>query len=310
MSGHDVRVLQDFLTRAGFPTTVDGQFGPGTEGTVKAFERAHQMQVDGVASLEFDRKLREVLASGARTVPPRSTWRRRASTADRGSQHLGQRALREGMSGHDVRVLQDYLTRVGYPTTIDGQFGPGTAQNVRDFERDHDFQADGVVSSALAAALRKAVASGDPPSSSTSTPPTVTARGTLNSDGTANPPAGAPAAIVSLFDAANRIANDPYCYGGGHASFNSSCYDCSGSVSYALHGAGLLPSPLDSTELESYGGPGPGRWITLWSNSGHVYLLVAGLRFDTAAQSSTGGSRWTSAPRSSAGYVERHPTGW
>jgi hypothetical protein len=81
-------------------------------------------------------------------------------------------------------------------------------------------------------------------------------------------------------------------------------------VSYALHGGHLLSTPEDSTELESYGSRGAGRWITIWANSGHTYMYVAGLRFDTSAQSSTGGSRWTTQRRSNAGYVERHPTGY
>jgi len=93
------------------------------------------------------------------------------------------------------------------------------------------------------------------------------------------------------------------------ASFHADGYDCSGSVSYALHGGGLLSSPEDSGTLESYGRSGPGTWITIWANSGHVYMYVAGLRFDTGAQGSTGGSRWTTQGRSNGGYVERHPSG-
>jgi cell wall-associated NlpC family hydrolase len=136
-------------------------------------------------------------------------------------------------------------------------------------------------------------------------------RGTLNADGTANPPAGAPLAIQEIFAAANQIASTPYVYGGGHnATFSGPGYDCSGSVSYALHGGGMLSAPLDSTEFETWGTPGAGKWITLYSNSGHVFMLIAGLRYDTAAQSSTGGSRWTDQPTSTSGFVASHPTGW
>ena len=106
---------------------------------------------------------------------------------------------------------------------------------------------------------------------------------------------------------------NPYgVYGGGHASFNSAGYDCSGSVSFALHGAHLLATPLDSTQFESYGDPGRGRWITLYANAGHVFMDVAGLWFDTAAQSAQNGNDRWSATRVSPGngWVIRHPAGW
>jgi cell wall-associated NlpC family hydrolase len=133
-------------------------------------------------------------------------------------------------------------------------------------------------------------------------------KGTI-SHGLAVPPANAPAVIRKVIAAANKIAFKPYVYGGGHGSWNSSGYDCSGSVSYALHGGGLLSSPEDSSEFESYGSAGRGRWITIWTNPGHAYMYVAGLRFDTSAQSQTGGSRWTTAGRSSSGFIARHPRG-
>jgi peptidoglycan hydrolase-like protein with peptidoglycan-binding domain len=222
------------------------------------------------------------------------------------AQHLGQRVLRPGATGHDVRVLQDFLTRAGYPTTVDGQFGPATKASVVAFQRDHHLTPNGVVSLAVARALRAAAAAG---AAHPTVAPAPVGHARLNADGTATAPANAPAAIKRVFAAANHIAFKPYIYGGGHGSWNDSGYDCSGSVSYALHGAGLVSTPMDSTEFESYGRPGRGRWITIWTNSGHVYMYVAGLRFDTSAQSSTG-SRWTRAGRSSDGFIERHPTGW
>jgi peptidoglycan hydrolase-like protein with peptidoglycan-binding domain len=218
--------------------------------------------------------------------------------------HLGDRTLRQGMRGRDVKVLQDYLTRVGYRTAIDGDFGSGTAKNVRAFERAVRMKADGVVTLAVSNALRLAVAKAQRANVG------PVGRGHLNSDGTASPPANAPTTIKKLFAAANTIANMPYVYGGGHATWNDSGYDCSGSLSYALHGAGLLSAPLDSTEFESWGRSGAGHWISIWSNSGHTYMYVAGLRYDTSAQSSTGGSRWTTQSRSNSGFVETHPTGW
>jgi hypothetical protein len=100
----------------------------------------------------------------------------------------------------------------------------------------------------------------------------------------------------------------PYRFGGGHGTYHDSGYDCSGSVSYALHYAGLLRTPLDSTGFESYGAPGPGRHVTIYANAGHAYMVVDHRRFDTSAISETG-SRWTSTHRSSSGYVVRHPPG-
>jgi cell wall-associated NlpC family hydrolase len=117
---------------------------------------------------------------------------------------------------------------------------------------------------------------------------------------------GAP--VRRVIKAANAIAAKPYRYGGGHGSFEDSGYDCSGSVSYALHGAGLLSAPLDSSGLMSYGEPGPGRHITIYANPGHAYMTVDGRRFDTSARGEAG-SRWSSAGRSPDGYVVRHPPG-
>ncbi len=130
----------------------------------------------------------------------------------------------------------------------------------------------------------------------------------VNSGGMAQPPAGAPAAVAQVMAAGNAIAGLPYLYGGGHGSFQASAYDCSGSVSYALAAAGLVTSPLDSTAFESWGEPGPGRWITVYANAGHAYMVVAGWRFDTVALAADG-TRWTRVPRSSAGFVARHPAG-
>jgi cell wall-associated NlpC family hydrolase len=108
--------------------------------------------------------------------------------------------------------------------------------------------------------------------------------------------------------AADEIATKPYVYGGGHGSFQSSGYDCSGSVSYALHGGGLLSSPEDSSELESYGEAGPGRDITIYANAEHAFMVVDGKRFDTIAQQETG-TRWADSVGDTSGYVVRHPAG-
>jgi predicted heme/steroid binding protein len=114
--------------------------------------------------------------------------------------------------------------------------------------------------------------------------------------------------VWRVIAAGNRIARMPYKYGGGHGTYHDSGYDCSGSISFALHFAGLLRTPLDSSGFMSYGAPGHGRHITIYANAGHAYMVVDGRRFDTSAVSETG-SRWTSTHRSSAGYVARHPRG-
>ena len=119
---------------------------------------------------------------------------------------------------------------------------------------------------------------------------------------------GAPVALRRAIAAANRIAGLPYRFGGGHRSFSDSGYDCSGSVSYVLHGAGRLGSPLDSSELMSYGAAGRGRWITVYANPGHAYMVIRGRRYDTTGRSESG-SRWQLRHRSPSGYAVRHPRG-
>jgi hypothetical protein len=120
---------------------------------------------------------------------------------------------------------------------------------------------------------------------------------------------GGGSAVSRVIAAGNEIATRPYVYGGGHGSFHSNGYDCSGSVSYALHGGGLLSSPQDSSGLESYGQSGPGKHITIYANAGHAFMVVNGRRFDTVAQQE-GGSRWSRSMTSTSGYVVRHPAGY
>jgi peptidoglycan hydrolase CwlO-like protein len=129
-----------------------------------------------------------------------------------------------------------------------------------------------------------------------------------NPGGTAQAPPGAPSAVSLVIAAGNAIAGLPYLYGGGHAGFKDTAYDCSGSVSYALAAAGLVSAPMASGPFMSWGDPGPGKWITVYANYGHAYMYVAGWRFDTTALSS-GGTRWTREARSNAGFVARHPPG-
>jgi peptidoglycan hydrolase CwlO-like protein len=130
----------------------------------------------------------------------------------------------------------------------------------------------------------------------------------INTGGMVQPPAGAPAAVREVIAAGNAIATLPYIYGGGHASFHANGYDCSGSVSYALAAAGLVTSPMDSGAFESWGDPGPGRWITVYANAGHAWMEVAGWRFDTVALAE-GGTRWSQGGGEFSGFVARHEPG-
>jgi cell wall-associated NlpC family hydrolase len=125
-------------------------------------------------------------------------------------------------------------------------------------------------------------------------------------------PANAPLAVKRVIAAANRIRTLPYVWGGGHGRWQDSGYDCSGSVSYALHGARMLTTPLTSGSFETWGEAGPGRWITIYANASHVYMVVAGLRFDTAGDTSGTGPRWhpTTAAAASGSFVVRHPVGF
>ena len=110
--------------------------------------------------------------------------------------------------------------------------------------------------------------------------------------GFAQSPPGVPQAVEQAVAGGNAIARFPYRWGGGHGSFIDDAYDCSGSVSYALAAAGMLDSPLASGDLMGWGEPGPGRWITVYANPGHVYMEVGGLRFDTSGRAGRRGSRW------------------
>jgi peptidoglycan hydrolase-like protein with peptidoglycan-binding domain len=344
MRGGDVRSLQAELSKAGFKTPAVGIFGPTTANSVKRFERRYHLKVDGIVTPALVRKLQLVIAgtanadstpgSGGTALGQGGTTGKKATrqaarradptsvlpsngvlgsvVQDGGSQHLGERTLHQGMHGHDVRVLQSYLTLAGFPTAVDGQFGPGTKANVVKFEQTNGLTANGVVTYDQSQALRQVVSK-----AMTATGPV--GRATLNPGGTVTPPAGAPQAVVDAINAANSIIDTPYRIGGGHGKFNDSAYDCSGAVSFALHGANLLSAPEDSTQLESYGSAGPGQWITVYADASHAFVVIAGLAFDTAHYGPTtpggDGPRWLTAANATANlrdggnYIVRHPAG-
>jgi peptidoglycan hydrolase-like protein with peptidoglycan-binding domain len=264
----DIRKLQ---RRVG--VSADGVFGPATERAVKRWQRRHGLVADGIVGPQT----RTAMGLGAGPIlKRRHSGSRRSGSARR--HHHSRR-------GGGVRSLQRV---VGVPA--DGVFGPGTEAAVKRWQSRHGLVADGVVGPQTRRAM--GLGSGR----------------TLKRRGGGSGGGGGGGRVHRIVRAANRIATMPYKYGGGHGTYHDSGYDCSGSISYALHYAGLLKTPLDSTGFESYGLPGPGRHVTIYANAGHAYMVVDHRRFDTSAISETG-SRWTSTHRGSAGYTVRHPPG-
>jgi peptidoglycan hydrolase-like protein with peptidoglycan-binding domain len=216
------------------------------------------------------------------------------------------RTLQLGSSGSDVRALQRYLDAAGYDTSADGQFGPATRRSVMAFESAEQRPVNGRASRGEQRMVRaRASATQSEPEEGETAP---TEKAYIGSDGLAVAPASAPDEVKAIIEAGNAIATKPYKYGGGHSRWNDSGYDCSGSISYVLHAAGLLDRALDSTGFMSWGERGRGTWVTIRSNPGHAYMIVAGLRFDTSARRQTG-NRWSEEMRSARGYRGRHPEG-
>jgi hypothetical protein len=129
-------------------------------------------------------------------------------------------------------------------------------------------------------------------------------------NGIALAPPSAPEAIKATITAANTIVGTPYVWGGGHDSWYSRGYDCSGAVGFALAGGGFLSAPRTSGQLESWGKPGPGRWLTVYANGSHTYAVIAGLRWDTVGDAKGSGPRWHIALPYPQGFVARHPPGY
>jgi hypothetical protein len=139
--------------------------------------------------------------------------------------------------------------------------------------------------------------------------PTVSGSRAVLRNGVAYAPSRAPQSVKNAIWAANTLRRKPYVWGGGHGTFNDRGYDCSGTVSFALHGAGLLNSPMPSSDLMRYGERGRGRWMTIYSRNGHTFAVIAGLRLDTTDLGRGGdvGPRWYAYGRDTSGFVARHP---
>lgn len=306
-TGADVQALQRLLGKVGIKVSTDGHFGATTAKAVQRFQRAAGLEASGTVGKVTLRTLRQAAVGGAATTNVGGFDDVRGEGAHRS---LGDRIpVRVGMHGHDIRVLQDFLRRAGIKSvSIDGEYGSGTRRAVLRFERANSLPVNGVIDANDIAALRQLA--GARPRAASDAPLKLAPgdRATIGSDGLALAPANAPEPVKQIIAAGNKIAKKPYVYGGGHGKWEDSGYDCSGSVSYALHGAGLLEQAMPSGGFTSWGQAGAGQWVTIYANGGHMYMTVAGIRFDTSGRSKAG-TRWQADNRSSSGYTVRHPEG-
>lgn len=254
----------------------DRAFGPSTRRALRSFQRRHGLTADGVVGPR----------TWALITRVRARQRGRSSARTAGAARSRPRIV---SGGGRVALLQRALG-----LAPDGVFGPATARAVRGLQRRRAMLVDGIVGPATWEALGQrtitTVLRERPPAA---TGPAV---------------AGLPLRVRRVIAAADRIARRPYRYGGGHGRWYDSGYDCSGSISYALWGAGLLAAPRNSSGFMRWGRAGRGRWITIYAAPGHAFMVIGGRRYDTTGRAETG-TRWQPRMRSTAGYVARHPGG-
>lgn len=275
--------------------SVDGTYGPETERAVKHLQAVNHLHVDGVVGGSTWSVLK---VHDSAVLHPEKLQVTRNKSEARAHEHSVPAPTHSQspapVSGTEaVRRLQEALH-----VEADGNFGPQTESAVKHFQSSHGLEVDGVVGPATWSALGI--------DSHTTLHPHHVHHSSGGGSSTSS--SGGSGVVARVIAAADEIATRPYTWGGGHGSFQSVGYDCSGSVSYALHGGGLLSSPEDSSELESYGEAGPGRYITIYADSEHAWMVIDGRRFDTIAQQETG-TRWSDSMMSTSGYVVRHPAG-
>lgn len=293
-SGDAVSRLQNALH-----LSTDGNFGPQTEAAVRRLQARHGLTADGVVGPATWSVLG---VNGEETLTPpagavAAVHHHSASTATVADTGETSSQGEASASGDPVSRLQSALR-----LSPDGTFGPQTEAAVKRLQARHGLSVDGVVGPATWSVLGI--------NSQQTLKPPHSAMQASSSDGesSSNSTGEASGVVARVIAAGDEIATRPYVFGGGHGSFQSVGYDCSGSVSYALHGGGLLSSPEDSSGLESYGESGPGKHITIYANAEHAFMVIDGKRFDTIAQQETG-SRWSDSLGSTGGYVVRHPDG-